>query len=233
VRRGDRVLDVAAGTGNSAVAAAQLGASVVASDLTPELLEAGRRRPEAVGLDLQWHHDDAEALSFGDGEFDVVLSCIGVMFAPHHQRAADELLRVCRPGGRLGILSWTPAGFVGQLFATMKPFAPAPPPGSQPAPLWGSADHVRGLLGDRVSDVVTSTETLRVELFATPEVFGDYFKTHYGPTVAVYRSLADRPDDVSALDAALADLARRHAVPASPSLVMEWEYLILTATVQR
>ena len=232
VRPGERVLDVAAGTGNSAVAAASLGADVVASDLTPELLEAGRRRSDADGLELRWQQDDAENLSFADAEFDVVLSCIGVMFAPHHQRAADELVRVCRPGGRIGLLSWTPAGFVGQLFATMRPFAPPPPPGSQPAPLWGSADHVRQLLGAEVVDLTFRTETLLVSLFPTPQAFAHYFKTHYGPTVAVYRSLAARPADVAVLDHALADLARRHAVPGTVSLEMEWEYLIVTATVR-
>ncbi|TDB89056.1 class I SAM-dependent methyltransferase, partial [Actinomadura sp. 7K534] len=121
VTSGDRVLDVAAGSGNAAVPAARTGAKVVASDLTPELLEAGRKQADA---DLEWRQADAEALPFADGEFDVVLSCVGVMFAPHHQAAADELVRVCRPGGRIALLNWTPEGFIGQMFATMKPYAP-------------------------------------------------------------------------------------------------------------
>ena len=135
---GDRVLDVAAGSGNAAIPAALAGASVVASDLTPELLEAGRRQAEQRGVELEWRQADAEALPFADGEFDAVLSCVGVMFAPHHQASADELVRVCRPGGTIGLLSWTPEGFIGQMFATMKPYAPPPPPGAQPPPLWGS-----------------------------------------------------------------------------------------------
>jgi ubiquinone/menaquinone biosynthesis C-methylase UbiE len=148
IRPGDRVLDVAAGTGNAAIPAARAGASVVASDLTPELLEAGRRHAEQQGIPLEWRQADAEDLPFADGEFDTVMSCLGVMFAPYHQASADELVRVCRPGGTIGLLNWTPEGFIGQLFATMKPYAPPPPAGAQPPPLWGREDHVRALLGD-------------------------------------------------------------------------------------
>ena len=133
VGRGDKVLDVGAGTGNAAIPAALAGASVVASDLTPELLEIGRRRAEERGVELDWRQADAEALPFDDGEFDTVMSCIGVMFAPHHQASADEMLRVCRPGGTIGLLSWTPEGFVGQMFATMKPYAPPPSEASEAA----------------------------------------------------------------------------------------------------
>jgi ubiquinone/menaquinone biosynthesis C-methylase UbiE len=128
VRPGDRVLDVAAGSGNAAIPAAQAGASVVACDLTPELLEAGERQARQRGVELQWQQGDAEALPFGDGEFDVVMSCLGVMFAPNHQASAGELVRVCRQGGTIGLISWTPEGFIGQLFAVMKPYAPPPPP---------------------------------------------------------------------------------------------------------
>ncbi len=102
---------------------------------------------------MTFREANAEALPFGAGEFDVVLSCIGVMFAPHHQQSADELIRVCRPGGTIAVLSWTPAGFIGRMFATMKPHVPAPPAGVQPPPLWGDEGHVRALFGDRVSDV--------------------------------------------------------------------------------
>lgn len=226
IGRGDRVLDVAAGSGNVAIAAARTGAEVVASDLTPELFEAGRARAAAEGVELEWREADAEALPFADGEFDVVVSAIGVMFAPHHQAAADELVRVCRPGGRMGIVSWTPEGFIGRLFATMKPYAPPPPPGSSPPPLWGSEDHVLGLLGDRVSDVATERRMLTVDLFARPEDFRDYFKAVYGPTIAVYRALADEPDRATALDADLAELARSADRGQG---VLDWEYLLLTA----
>jgi ubiquinone/menaquinone biosynthesis C-methylase UbiE len=232
VRAGDRVLDVAAGSGNAAIAAAEAGAAVVASDLTPELFDAGRAQAAERGVGLEWREADAEALPFADDQFDVVLSSVGVMFAPHHQAAADELVRVCRPGGRIGLISWTPEGFIGQMFATMKPFAPPPPPGAQPPPLWGREEHVRELLGDRVTDVAAERRTLAVELFGTPEAFREYFKARYGPTIAVYRSLAEEPDRAAALDRELADLCRR-SDRGQGSTVVDWEFLLLTATKRR
>ncbi|TDC60363.1 class I SAM-dependent methyltransferase [Actinomadura sp. GC306] len=225
VRGGDRVLDVAAGSGNAAIPAARAGAKVVASDLTPELLDAGRRKAD---VDLEWREADAEALPFGDAEFDKVLSCVGVMFAPHHQAAADELLRVCRPGGTIALINWTPGGFIGEMFATMKPYAPPPPPGAQPPPLWGDEDHVRTLFGDRVTDVTARRQTIRIDAFEKPEEFRDYFKARYGPTIAVYNNIADDPGKVATLDEALADLARRYDKGTSP-LTVDWEYLLLTA----
>lgn len=229
VGAGQRVLDVAAGSGNVAIPAALSGADVVASDLTPELLDVGARHAAARGADLEWRQADAEALPFTDGEFDTVMSCVGVMFAPHHQASADELVRVTRPGGTIGLISWTPQGFIGQMFAAMKPYAPPPPPGAQPPPLWGEEDHVRALLGDRVTDVVASRQSVRVDHFRTPEEFRDYFKAHYGPTIAAYRYIAADPDRVAALDRDLADLARRHTSGANGTTSMDWEYLLLTA----
>jgi SAM-dependent methyltransferase len=220
-----RVLDVAAGTGNASIPAAQRGARVTASDLTPELFEAGRRRAEAEGVELEWVEADAENLPFEDESFDVVMSSIGVMFAPHHQQAADELVRVIRPGGTVGVLSWTPEGFIGQLFATMKPYAPPPPPGASPAPLWGRADHVRGLFGDRVTDLVARQQSLRVDRFGTGAEFRDFFKANYGPTIAVFRFIADDRAKVDALDADLAALGDRFIDDG----VMDWEYLLVTA----
>ena len=228
VRTGDRVLDVAAGTGNAAVPAALTGAHVVASDLTPELFVAGREFATRHGVQVNFEEGDAEALPYADGTFDVVLSCVGVMFAPHHQRAADELVRVCRPGGTIGLLSWTPKGFVGELFKTMKPYAPPPPPGAQPPPLWGDEDHVRALLGDRVTDVVTRRQTVTIDRFATPEAWREYWKTVYGPTIAVYRHIGGDPEDVAALDRDLTGLATRFD-RGIETTVMDWEYMILTA----
>jgi ubiquinone/menaquinone biosynthesis C-methylase UbiE len=228
VTPGLRVLDVAAGSGNAAIPAALAGASVVASDLTPELLRTGRELAGRQGADLRWEEADAEALPYAEGEFDTVLSCVGVMFAPHHQSAADELIRVCRPGGTIGLLSWTPEGFIGEMFKVMKPYAAPPPPGVQPPPLWGSEDHVRELLGDRVTAVEARRRTVRVDRFATPEDFRDYFKANYGPTVAAYRYIADDPEKVAGLDRDLADLARRHDI-GTGTTVMDWEYLLVTA----
>jgi ubiquinone/menaquinone biosynthesis C-methylase UbiE len=232
VQRGQRVLDVAAGTGTSAIPAARRGAEVIATDLTPELLDVGRSAADAEGLDpstgsgsITWQTADAEALPYDDAEFDVVLSSIGVMFAPHHQQAADELVRVTRPGGTIGVLSWTPEGFIGQVFAVMKPYAPPPPPGASPAPLWGRADHVRTLFGDRVTDLVAHQQNLRVDRFADGAEFREFMKANYGPTIAVYRFLADDAAKIAALDADLAALGDRFLTDG----VMSWEYLLVTA----
>ena len=175
---------------------------------------AVRGRPGVRGAGtastLEWAEADAEALPFDDGEFDAVLSCVGVMFAPHHQRAADELVRVCRPGGTIGLLNWTPEGFIGQMFATMKPYAPPPPPGAQPPPLWGDEEHVRALLGDRVTDVVAPARDLTVDRFADAGgVPRRTSRRDYGPTIAAYRDIADDPERVAALDRDLAALAAR------------------------
>ena len=223
---GDRVLDVAAGTGNAAIPAAQAGASVVASDLCPELLQSGAAIAAEQGVELEWREADAHALPFGDNEFDVVMSCIGVMFAPFHEQSAGELIRVCKPGGRIGLLSWTPEGHIGQLFATMKPYMPPPPPGAQPPPLWGREDHVRALLGDRVTDVAAERRTLTVDHFADGAEFRDYFKNVYGPTIAAYRNIEGDADRTAALDA---DIARVGDGFLENSDTMEWEYLLLTA----
>ena len=179
-----RVLDVAAGTGNASIPAARRGASVTASDLTPELLEAGRRRAEAAGVELEWVEADAERLPFADESYDVVMSSIGAMFAPHHRGVADELVRVCAPGGKIGLLSWTPEGQIGALFRAMGPFAPPPPPGAQPPPLWGSEAHLYELFGDRVELHTLERETLEVTAFERPHGFAEHFKARYGPTIA-------------------------------------------------
>lgn len=237
---GSRVLDVAAGSGNAAIPAAARGADVVASDLTPELLDRGRADAERAGVKLAWDEADAEALPYEDSAFDVVMSCVGVMFAPHHQRSADELLRVAKPGGTIGLVSWTPEGFIGQMFGTMRPYVAPPPAGVQPPPLWGSEEHVRTLLGDRVEDVSAEKRNLRVERFATPEAFRDFFKATYGPTIAAYRGIADDPAKVEALDRDLVELARRFGTfhdaadkgDTNGTGVMDWEYLLLTCRVR-
>lgn len=223
---GQRVLDVAAGSGNAAIPAALAGADVVACDLTPELLEAGARLAEGRGARLEWREGDAEDLPFDDGEFDVVMSCVGVMFAPRHEQSAGELVRTCSPGGTIGLVSWTPEGFVGQMLATMKPYAAPPPPGAQPPPLWGREEHVVTLFGDRVVPMNVERRTLVVDHFADGESFRDYFKQRYGPTIATYRRIADDPDRVAALDHDLAELARRHQDSATGA--MDWEYLLFT-----
>jgi SAM-dependent methyltransferase len=199
---GMRVLDVAAGTGNASLPAAERGACVTASDLTPELLEAGRGRAEAEGLELEWVTADAENLPFEDESFDVVMSSIGAMFAAHHQDVADELVRVCRRGGTIGLLSWTPEGMNGALFRTMGPFAPPPPPGAQPPPLWGSEEHVQALFGDRVAFRTLEREALDITAFERPRDYGEHFKARYGPTIAA-RGNAQRTAREAEFDEAL------------------------------
>jgi SAM-dependent methyltransferase len=228
VQPGDRVLDVAAGSGNASLPAALAGGRVVATDLTPELVQIGRERAAAQALDIDWQEADAEHLGFADSEFDVVLSCVGVMFAPFHQPVADELLRVTRPGGRVALINWTPEGFIGQLFATMKPFVPGPPTGASPGPLWGDEAHVRALFGDGVTELTAQRRNLLVNRFASAEEFRDFFASFYGPTIAAYRNIADDPERTAALDEALVDLANAFGA-ASGS--MKWEYLLVTAQV--
>ena len=179
-----KVLDVAAGTGNASLPAARAGADVTASDLTPELLEAGRGRADAEGLELEWVEADAENLPFKDEFFDVVMSSIGAMFAPHHQEVADQMVRVCSPGGTIGLLSWTPEGMIGALFRTMGPFAPPPPPGAQPPPLWGSEEHLAELFGPRVEFHMLERRMLNITAFEHPRDYGEHFRTRYGPTIA-------------------------------------------------
>jgi ubiquinone/menaquinone biosynthesis C-methylase UbiE len=231
MRDGDRVLDVAAGSGNAAIPAAAAGAIVTASDLTPELLDAGRRAAVDRGVDLEWVEADAEELPFADNSFDIVMSSVGVMFAPHHQAAADELVRVVRPGGMIALINWTPQGLIGQLFATMKPYAPPPPPGASPAPLWGDEDHVRKLFGDRVSNLTARRKTVHIDHCPTPREFREYWKRNYGPTIATYRFNEGQPDRVAELDRDFLTLLTDWNQATDPGrTAYDAEYLLVTAT---
>jgi len=229
IERGMRVLDVAAGTGNASIPAAQRGASVTASDLTPELLEAGRRRAEVAGVELEWAEADAEHLPFADESYDVVMSSIGAMFAPHHQAVADELVRVCAPGGRIGLLSWTPEGQIGALFRAMGPFAPPPPPGAQPPPLWGSEQHVSELFGDRVDLHTLRRETLTITAFPLPHDFAEHFKARYGPTIAAQGN-ARRNGREAEFERVLDELCDEWNRGAPGPARFEMEYLIAVGT---
>ncbi|MFW3171018.1 class I SAM-dependent methyltransferase [Geodermatophilus sp. CPCC 206100] len=226
---GARVLDVAAGTGNASLPAAAAGARVTASDLTPELLDAGRRRAEAQGLELEWTPADAEHLPFDDASYDVVMSSIGVMFAPHHQEAADELVRVCRPGGTIGLLCWTPEGMIGALFRTLKPFAAPPPPGAQPAPLWGSEDHQRALFGGRVEFGSVTREVLDITAFAHPHDYARHFTSYYGPAIAA-RANAAKDGREAEFDQALDAFCDEWNRGSADSARFEHEYLLSVGT---
>jgi SAM-dependent methyltransferase len=229
IGEGMRVLDVAAGTGNASIVAAQRGANVTASDLTPEMFEAGRARAASEGVELEWVEADAENLPFEDGSYDVVMSSIGAMFAPHHQDVADELVRVCRPGGTIGLLSWTPEGMIGALFRTMGPFAPPPPPGAQPPPLWGSEDHLRGLFGDRVEWGTLERDDLEIDAFEHPRDWGEHFKDRYGPTIATYANAAKNGQEAE-LDAALMAFCEEWNLGTDDDARFEQEYLVSVGT---
>ncbi|BBY79096.1 methyltransferase domain-containing protein [Mycolicibacterium pulveris] len=229
ITRGSRVLDVAAGSGNAAIPAAAAGAAVTASDLTPELFGAGRRIAARCGVDLEWVEADAEAMPFADDSFDVVMSCVGVMFAPHHQTAADELVRVVRPGGTIALINWTPEGFIGKLFETMKPYAPPPPPGADPPPLWGNEEHVRTLLGARVIDLTMRRQVVAFDHCATPQEFRAYWKRNYGPTIAAYMFNADDGDRLAALDRDLLDFLTQWDRGEPGRAHWDAEYLLVTA----
>jgi SAM-dependent methyltransferase len=225
VRAGERVLDVAAGNGNASLAAARRGCDVVATDYVDHLLDRARRRAEADGLALATQVADAEALPFDDGEFDAVLSTVGVMFAPNHERAGAELLRVCRPGGRIGLANWTPTGFVGQMFKIVGAHVP-PPAGVASPVLWGTEDHLQELLGGGADVRVTPRHfTFRyrsaVEMF---EVFRDF----YGPTHKAWGALdADGQASFREQLVALMDGANRST---GGDLAIDSEYLEVVAT---
>jgi len=225
LRPGSRVLDVATGTGHVALEAARTFCDVTGIDYVPGLVEIARRRAEAEGLPVDFRVADAEALPFDDGSFDFVMSAIGVMFSADQQRAAAELVRVCRPGGRIGVASWTPGGFVGSMLKAVGRHVP-PPPAAQPPTRWGVEDTVTELLGDQVQDVATVTTSL-TERFASAEAFADFFLTHYGPTYAA----ASRLDDAgrAAFRADLVKLAHEANRAADGTFVSDWEYLVVTA----
>lgn len=199
VKRGDRVLDVAAGTGNVAIRAAMEGASVVACDLTPEHFVAGRRGAEAEGVDLEWIEGDAQRLPFDADSFDVVTSCFGAMFAPDHHAVAHELVRVCRPGGTIGLIAFTPEGIGGEFFGLLAPYAPPAPPGGESPLMWGSEAYVRSLFGDRVDALQLSRRTY-VERAPTLQDYCRLFMDAFGPLVAIRASLEDTPQRRAELD---------------------------------
>jgi ubiquinone/menaquinone biosynthesis C-methylase UbiE len=229
ITAGMRVLDVAAGSGNASIPAARTGADVTASDLTPELFDAGRLRAKSEGVELTWVEADAERLPFEDGYFDVVMSSIGVLFAPRHQGAADELVRVCRAGGTIGMLNWTPEGMSGALFRTMAPFAPPPPPGAQPASLWGSEEHVRGLFSDRVDFRTLERQMLRITAFEHPHDYAEHFKQKFGPTI-VARTNARNSGREAEFNEAFAEFCDQWNLGTAEKAVFEQEYLIAVGT---
>lgn len=226
---GQHVLDVAAGTGNTAIRAARAGAHVVACDLTPENFAAGRREAASHGVELEWVEADAEALPFAAAGFDAVLSSVGALFAPDHQAVADEMVRVCRPGGTIGMINFTPEGLISEFFEVLAPYAPAPPTGALPPPLWGDEDHVRALFGGRV-DRLEMTRDHYLERAASPEAYRDLFREAFGPVVAIYADLDDDPARLAALDRDFLDFAvRANRGAPDGTAAYAYEYLLVVA----
>jgi SAM-dependent methyltransferase len=226
LRAGDRVLDVATGSGNAALAAARCGCEVTGIDYVPALLERARARAAAEGLEVEFAEGDAEHLAFPDASFDAVLSCLGVMFTPDQERAAAELVRVCKPGGTIGLVNWTPAGFIGQLLRTVGGHVP-PPAGVRPPPQWGTEERLGELLGDAVSRLDIQRRTF-VFRFRSPDDFATFFRDNYGPVHKAFGAL-DEPGRERLYDD-LTALAREHDREEGPSVAMPAEYLEVVAT---
>jgi SAM-dependent methyltransferase len=222
----ERVLDVACGSGNAALAAARrTWGNVTGADFVPALLERGRERAAAERLGVEFVEADAQNLPFGDGGFDATMSVFGVMFAPDHQRAADELLRVTKPGGRIGVASWCPDGGLQDLFATIVKHTGGPPPGSPPV-LWGAEDHVRELFGDSVTDLRSERLKSR-QAFRSPEHYIDFFHDYFGPIQAAFETVG--PEGEQALRSDLEAVLENLSVGDQDALVVEPEYLQVIA----
>jgi SAM-dependent methyltransferase len=226
----NRVLDVAAGSGNAAIAAAELGADVTASDLTPKLIERGRQAAAERGTSVEWLEADAQRLPFADGDFDVVLSCIGAMFAPDQAATARELVRVCRPGGTVALANWTAGGAMGRLFALLERHAPTRAQGA-PAPTdWGDPDHVRSLFGDRVTRLETHRRTARLNFTGSPAEWCALYRACFAPVVETYERLGPDPKLLAALDDDLLRFAAgEYLGPLGGPGRYEFEYLLVLA----
>jgi SAM-dependent methyltransferase len=223
----ERVLDVACGSGNGALAAARRAwGNTVGVDFVPALLERGRERAAAERLDVEFVEGDAAELPFGEAEFDVVISIFGAMFAPEHEKAAAELLRVCKPGGRIGMANWVPDGGVGKMFQTIAKHAP-PPPGVVPPALWGTEEHLRELFGDGISELRVERRASR-QAFRSADHFLDFFRTYFGPTKVAYERVG--PEGEEALTADMKAYLEEYNTAGDRALVLKPEYLRVVAT---
>ena len=224
---GERVLDVACGSGNGAIAAARRAwGNTVGADFVPELLERGRERAAAERLDIEFVEGDAAELPFEDASFDVVMSIYGAMFAPDHQQTANELLRVCRPGGRIGMANWIPDGCVGEMFKVTSQHAP-PPVAITPPPLWGTEEHLRELFGDGISNLRVERRT-SVQRFHSADHWLEVFRTYFGPTMLAFERVGAEGE--AALEADLRELLERYNRAGDRALVLESDYLEVIAT---
>lgn len=223
----ERVLDVACGSGNGALAAARRAwGNTVGVDFVPALLERGRERAAAEGLDVEFAEGDAADLPFGEGEFDVVMSIFGAMFAPEQEKTASELLRVCKPGGRIGMANWVPDGAVGQMFMTVARHVP-PPPGVKPPLLWGVEDSLRELFGDGISDLRVERKASR-QTFRSIDHWLEFFRAYFGPIKVAFEKVG--PEGEAALEQDLRSFLESGNRAGDRGLVLEPEYLQVVAT---
>jgi SAM-dependent methyltransferase len=226
LRAGQKVLDVAAGNGNASLAAARRWCDVVATDYVPALLERARERADAERLRVEFREADAEALPFPDRGFDAVVSTFGVMFTPDQERATAELVRVCRPGGKIGLANWTPEGFVGQLFKTIGRHVP-PPPGARSPALWGTRARLAELFEPHAASI-WSAQRHFVLRYRSPEHWLEVFRTFYGPVLKAFAAL--EPPARSALEHDLLGLIRRFNRSGDGTAVVPGEYLEVVVT---
>ena len=225
VRAGDKILDVATGSGNTAISAARRFCEATGIDYVPELIEHARKRAEVEGLEITFGVGDAEDLPYPDASFDVVLSTLGVMFAPDQEKVAEELLRVCRPGGKIGLANWTPDGFIGNMFSTQGKYV-APPPGIKPPPLWGTEERLRELLGEGVASLEVRRRSY-VWRYPSAGHFVEHFRSYYGPTLKAFESLD--PDGQEALAKDLEKLLERWNISGDATLIVPSDYLEVVA----
>lgn len=225
VSAGQEMLDVAAGNGNVAVVAAEEGAAVTASDLTPAMVELGRARTDAVGVDVRWVEADAEALPFDDASFDCVTSCFGAMFAPRPEVVASELFRVVRPGNTVGMANWTPEGFFGRSSAVARRYQPLPD-GVSPPILWGDEGEVRARFEDLAGTVAVERLTLPFAS-GSPEELWDFFTSHAGPQVVARETM--EAEAYAELTRESLAIVREHNVATDGSVLIELEYLLVVA----
>jgi ubiquinone/menaquinone biosynthesis C-methylase UbiE len=230
ISAGDRVLDVATGSGNTALRAAARGANVVASDLTPANFAAGRDEARSLGVEIEWVEADAESLPFEDGEFDAVTSSVGAMWAPDHQAVADEMLRVCRPGGTIGMINFAADGLLSDFLGVFAPYLPEPAPDAEPPTLWGDQDHLRTLFGDRVDSLQTTRSAYVERITGGPRAYCEYYKATFGPVIALYEALAEQPEQAARLDHDFLDFAIRADHGRAGGAAELWfEYVVVVA----
>jgi ubiquinone/menaquinone biosynthesis C-methylase UbiE len=225
VRPGQKVLDVATGSGNTAISAARRFSMAIGIDYVPELIEQAKERAQAEGLDVAFDVGDAENLPYPDASFDVVLSTVGVMFTPDQDRAAKELLRVCKPGGKIGLANWVPDGYVGNMLRTVGKHVP-PPAGVKPPPLWGTEDRLRELLGEEVSSMESRRRTY-VFRYLSANHFIEQFRSYYGPVHKAFDSLDE--DGRDALENDLKELIGEWNISGDETVVLPSDYLEVVA----